>query len=170
VSAPVLLTAFGPFDRWTENSSEHAARRQSGVAVRILPVDHDAAAAALRAALAETGARTLLMTGLADGDALRLELLARRPAHLDEGAAERRGLWPWAASLDAMRATGAPAGLSRDAGRYVCETTYWHGAGRLGDGLARAAFLHLPPLSAAWPAERLAAAVAACLAAGGAAG
>lgn len=167
MTARVLLTAFGPFGDWPENSSERAAGLLAGtpgVAVRVLPVDHRAAAAGLAAALAETGAQVLLMTGLAAGAAMRLEVRARRPAHLSDGAAERRGVWPWAAALDAMRAAGAPAALSHDAGRYVCETVYWHGAGRLGGQVARAAFLHAPPLSADWPAERIAAAAAACLA------
>jgi pyroglutamyl-peptidase len=166
----VLATGFEPFGRWSVNSSERAlAALPCGVdevATRILPVDHEAAEDALAAALAETGARLLLMTGLADGAAPRLELRARRPAHRAEGPAMRAGLWPWAAARDAMRAAGASSAFSTDAGRYVCETTYYAGLDRLGRGVARAAFLHLPPVSADWPAERLAAAVGACLTAG----
>lgn len=169
-AARLLATGFEPFRQWRVNSSEQAIRRlaaeRPGLATRVLPVDHDAAPAALETALAETGATVLLLTGLADDPAPRLELRARRPAHLGGGGETRAGLWPWAASLDAMRAAGAPARLSADAGRYVCETTYWAALGALGGGLRLVAFLHLPPVSGRWPAERLAAAVSACLDAG----
>jgi pyroglutamyl-peptidase len=166
-----LLTGFEPFRQWRVNSSGEAVRLLAarGVApARILPVDHEAAAAALGAALAETRPDILLLTGLADAPAPRLELVARRPEHLGGGEAARAGLWPWAAALDALRAAETPARLSRDAGRYVCETSYW---AALGDAFAGAgprmvAFLHVPPLSEAWSAERVAAAVAACLGAG----
>ena len=162
----VLLTGFEPFGRWTVNSSAEALRAldpaRPDLAIRILPVDHEAAEAALDQALDETQARILLMTGLADASAPRLELVARRPAHREDGPTTRAGVWPWAAARDGMRAAEAAPRLSRDAGRYVCETVYFAGLGRLGV-VSLAAFLHLPPLSEAWPAARLAAAVAACL-------
>lgn len=164
-----LLTAFAPFGRWRVNSSEAAARLlegRPGLRVAVLPVDHAAACDALAAAVAATRPAALLLTGLADEPRLRLELLARRPAGRSDGLAQARGVWPWAAALDAVRAAGAPIRLSRDAGRYVCETSYWRAA--TAPMAARVAFLHVPPLGPAWPAERVAAAVAACLAAGGA--
>jgi len=163
-----LLTAFGPFRRWAENSSEAAARllAAEGLRIAVLPVDHEAACAALDAAVAEAAPSALLLTGLADEPRLRLELRVRRPGHRDDGPAEARGLWPWAAALDAMRATGAPARLSDDAGRYVCETVYWRAVATA--AAPQIAFLHAPPLSPDWPAGRTAAAVRACLAAAGA--
>ncbi len=168
---PLLLTGFEPFRHWRVNSSGEAARAlgAAGAAeARVLPVDHAAAAEALRAAIAETRPAALLLTGLADAPAPRLELVARRPAHLGGGGETRPGLWPWAAARDAMRAAGAPAGLSRDAGRYVCETAYWT-ALEAEAAPPLVAFLHVPPLSERWPAARVAVAVAACLAAGAAA-
>lgn len=162
--ARALLTGFGPFRHWTANSSEAAARALDGavaeLTVAVLPVDHVDAPAALAAAVASRPS-VLLLTGLADEPCLRLELRARRPAHLATGPAVLRGLWPWAAALDAMRATGAPARLSDDPGRYVCETVYWSA---LAAGHAPlTAFLHVPPLGPDWPAVRIAAAVSACL-------
>lgn len=168
----VLLTGFGPFARWRVNSSGEAVRALGdapGRAARVLPVDHEAAPAALRAALAETRAEVALLTGLAAGAAPRLELRARRPAHrLAEGPEALPGLWPWAASLEAMRRAGATARLSTDAGRYVCETTYRAAleARAEGRGPRLVAFLHVPPLSEDWPLERVTAAVSACLATG----
>ncbi len=162
----VLLTGFAPFRNWTVNSSGEAARMLAAatpaLAVRILPVDHEAAGVALSEALTAFSPDILLLTGLADEPRLRLELVARRPAHVEAGAEALHGLWPWAAALDAIRATGAPARLSQDAGRYVCETAYWRAL-----SAARpprlTAFLHVPPLGPEWPAGRIAAAVDACL-------
>ena len=169
--APVaLLTGFAPFRHWAVNSSGAAARMLSAarpaLAARILPVDHREAGAALDAALAAVSPDIALLTGLADEPCLRLERAARRPVHEggaeDGDAAALHGVWPWAVALDAIRATGAPARLSQDAGRYVCETVYWRGLSaprrpRL------VAFLHVPPIGPDWPAARIAAAVAACL-------
>jgi pyroglutamyl-peptidase len=161
----ILLTGFEPFRHWTVNSSGEAVRllgaERSGLCSVVLPVDHEAAAAALTRAMAETRAETILLTGLADDPEPRLELRARRPEHLGGGDAAQHGVWPWAASLDAIRAQAGRARLSRDAGRYVCETAYWTA---LGAGAARrTAFLHVPPLSEDWPVARVAAAVGACL-------
>lgn len=169
MSPRVLLTGFAPFGRWAVNSSGEAVRAlaaaRPALETRILPVDHAAAFAALDAALGEIAPDIALLTGLADEQRLRLEIGARRPVHeggADAGKGALHGLWPWAAALDAIRDTGAPARLSRDAGRYVCETAYW----RLLSSPRRprlAAFLHVPPIGADWPASRIAAAVAACL-------
>jgi pyroglutamyl-peptidase len=165
-----LLTGFEPFRQWTVNSSGEAVKALGGlpgVATRILPVDHAAAPAALAAAVAALRPAVILCTGLSPRPEPRLELRARRPDTVTEGAPVLAGVWPWAAALGAMAATGAPAGLSDDAGAYVCETTYWHAldlrrACRPGPQVA---FLHVPPLSDGWPVARLAALVAACLSA-----
>jgi pyroglutamyl-peptidase len=166
----ILLTGFEPFRQWRVNSSGEAARligAAPGRAVRVLPVDHEAAAGALNEALDETGADILLMTGLAAEARPRLELVARRPARLASGPETLAGLWPWARALEALRAAGVEARLSRNAGRYVCETAYWTALARRAEGRGPrlAAFLHVPPLSGAWPVERVAAAVSSGLAA-----
>lgn len=170
--ASVLVTAFEPFADWSVNSSREAAVALAGdrpiLNVRILPVDHLAAAAALRDALHALRPGLVLCAGLAPDPVPRLELRARAPAALGASGPERRGLWPWAAALDAIRAEGLPARLSTDAGGYVCETVYWTALDRAGTqpGPRRAAFLHLPPVTADWPAHRLARALGACLDAG----
>lgn len=167
MSAPrALVTGFEPFRQWRVNSSGEGARRlaaEGAAAARVLPVDHEAAEAALVGALAVSRPDILLLTGLADRPAPQLELYARRPAHHAEGPARLTGLWPWAAALGAMRAAGVAAELSRDAGRYVCETSYWSALAVGGPRLI--AFLHVPPLSEAWPEARVAAAMRVCLAA-----
>jgi pyroglutamyl-peptidase len=169
MTAPrALLTGFEPFRQWRVNSSGEAARLldgRDGVTARVLPVDHDTAPTALSVALAETRPDVLLLTGLADDCEPRLELIARRPAHLGGGVETRAGLWPWAAALDALRAAGTPGRLSRDAGRYVCETAYWSALADAGPAPRLIAFLHVPPVSDRWPVVRVAAAVGACLSA-----
>jgi pyroglutamyl-peptidase len=170
--APILVTAFEPFADWSVNSSREAAMAlaadRPGLHVRVLPVDHVAAAAALQDALDALRPGLVLCAGLAPDPVPRLELRARAPAALGAAGPERRGLWPWAATLDAIRAEGLPARLSADAGGYVCETVYWTALGRAGTppGPRRAAFLHLPPVTADWPARRLARALGASLDAG----
>jgi pyroglutamyl-peptidase len=170
--ARVLVTAFEPFANWSVNSSREAAAAlaadRPGLHVRVLPVDHAAAAAALEAAVEALRPAVLLCAGLAPGAVPRLVLRARPPGALGACGPERRGLWPWAAALDAIRAEGLPARLSAEAGGYVCETVYWTALGRAGarDGPRRVAFLHLPPPGEVWPAHRLARALGACLDAG----
>jgi pyroglutamyl-peptidase len=57
--------------------------------------------------------------------------------------------------LGAMRASGIPARLSRDAGRYVCNYAYWRAltlAGRKGGPLVQ--FIHVPRLGVGAHAKR----------------
>lgn len=164
-----LITGFGPFGRWSENPSGEAATAlggMPGIATAVLPVDHAAAATALRALIAQHRPRAILMTGLAPDPEPRLEVQARRPEGAD-GLPVLVGLWPWAAALDAIRRTGTSARLSHDAGRYVCETVYWTALdARQGLGSATlAAFLHVPPRGPDWPPERHVSIIAACLSA-----
>ncbi len=59
------------------------------------------------------------------------------------------------------RALGNPVIFSEDAGKYVCDTTYWTVLEfRRRRGFPQhAAFLHVPPLSDEWTVERMAGAV-----------
>jgi pyroglutamyl-peptidase len=165
-----LLTGFEPFRQWTVNSSGEVAKAlagQPGLVTSVLPVDHQRAAEALGALVAQHRPHAILATGLSPRPVPRLELRARRPEAFDAGAAELWGVWPWAASLAAIRATGAPITLSTDAGRYVCETVYWAALAQrqAATGPLPVAFLHMPPLGGAWTVDRLAAVVAAALSA-----
>lgn len=164
----LLLTGFEPFRQWTVNSSGEVAAAlagRPGLVTSVLPVDHQRAAGALGALVAQHRPHAILATGLSPGPVRRLELRARRPEAFDAGAEALWGVWPWAASLAAIRATGAPITLSTDAGRYVCETVYWAALTRRrsATGSLPVAFLHMPPLGGAWTVKRLAAVVAAAL-------
>ena len=57
---------------------------------------------------------------------------------------------PAAQLLAAAKSARAPAYLSRDAGRYLCNYICWRGAETVATGGPRlAAFVHVPPLSRA---------------------
>lgn len=159
-----LLTGFEPFGPHAANSSWEAASLLAGtipdLAVERLPVDHALADARLCALLDRLRPEVVLLSGLAPSPFLRLEQVARKPAGFADrdGEDEMAGDWPWEASLAALAAAGLEAQAWTDAGRYVCETSYWSALDhrRRGAGTARIMFLHVPPLSAAWPRERIA--------------
>jgi len=161
----ILLTGFEPFHDWPVNSSWQAvsrlAARRRGIEARLLPVDHGQAADELRGHVADVGPEVLLLTGLASDPVPRLERLGRAgPLSPHGGPVLRRGRWPWLDAHAEARARGLPLRASFDAGRYVCDTTFW---AALGTGVPMVAFLHLPPPGLVWTARRAARAVEAVL-------
>ena len=165
--AAILLTGFEPFAEWPVNSSWEAVRtlaeKQRGVVAQRLPVDHELAAAVVRALIDDLKPEIVLLTGLASGPVPRLERLGRAgPLSPHGGPPVRRGRWPWAAARRAVTARGLAMRFSGDAGGYVCDTTYW---AALGTGVPLVAFLHLPPPGPVWTPARGARVVAAVLAA-----
>jgi pyroglutamyl-peptidase len=142
--------------QWPVNSSweavSHLAGRRGDLLAERLPVDHELAAAAVRALIDDLCPEVVLLTGLADDPVPRLERLGRAgPLSQQGGPLERQGRWPWAAACDAVTARGLPVRLSGDAGGYVCDTTYW---AALGTDAPLVAFLHLPPPGPVWTPER----------------
>ena len=165
----VLVTGFEPFRQWTVNSSGEVARtlgaRMTGlVRAEVLPVDHHTAHQRMTQLLEETRPRIGLAMGLWAGSAFRIERYGRRCPGLVhvEGADELEGAWDWADMERQLADTGKPVIHSQDAGKYVCDTTYWS----LLDFRRRvgfpehAAFLHVPPLSDTWSVEEITQAVA----------
>jgi pyroglutamyl-peptidase len=72
--------------------------------------------------------------------------LARRT--IAPGASDLRLPSPHQMLLNAARSARAPAQLSRDAGRYLCNYVAWHGASSAKCGGPRlAAFIHVPQLA-----------------------
>jgi pyroglutamyl-peptidase len=169
---PVLLTGFEPFNEWDVNSSWEAARlveqaMPGVVQAWLLPVDYFAARERLHVLLEELRPAVCLCTGLTPHEHFAVETRARKPeqfAGLD-GADENPGAWPWEEMHSDLLALGVPAVCSEEAGRYVCESTYWAllEFRRRHRFPEEAAFLHVPPLSDRFPVERVAAAVLAVI-------
>ncbi|MEM7239859.1 MAG: hypothetical protein AAF501_18795 [Pseudomonadota bacterium] len=160
-----LVTGFEPFGPWRVNSSwegvQRLARLQPTFVIACLPVDYDAAAADLGHAIEQHRPDRLLLTGLADRSVPTLETRACvGPSCRADTRPHRAGRWNFDRWLSRMRTAQIPAKLSSNAGRYVCETTYWTA---LGTHVQEVAFLHLPPLGQAWSAARLARVIGATL-------
>lgn len=174
MSATFLVTGFEPFGKHRTNSSWDALQHlrpswpEEVITLR-LPVDHGAAHVALRRVLDDLEPALVLCTGLAEGYHFRMERRARRPSPVDLPAGEPGtvsghevlGRWPWQEMREALASSGVDAHDSFDAGRYVCETTYWSLLTYDGVSIpACAGFLHVPHESDEYPITRIAAAVA----------
>ncbi len=169
MSATFLVTGFEPFGEHRTNSSWDAIERlradwPGDIITRRLPVDHVLAHEALRSALDEHAPRVVLCTGLAKGSVFRVERRARRPSQLGN-AGDRElveGRWPWREMHAALERVGVDVIASDDAGRYVCESTYWSLLTYAGPQPPPefAAFLHVPHESGDNTIERIASAVA----------
>jgi pyroglutamyl-peptidase len=173
MTTTVLLTGFGPFPGAPFNPTgplveELARRRHPGFGdvrrvAHVFPTTYDAVDQDLPVLLARENPQVLLMFGLAlRARALRVETCARNalsrvvpdaggrrpksamivedaPATLPLSAAGHR-------LVTAARATGMPASLSHDAGRYLCNYLCW----RASEAATRAgsprvfAFVHVP--------------------------
>jgi pyroglutamyl-peptidase len=60
------------------------------------------------------------------------------------GPAARRGNAPWASLAGATRGCAAPARLSRDAGRYLCNYLYWRALEHARGNRPLTQFVHIP--------------------------
>lgn len=169
----ILITGFGPFPGAPFNPTEALVkrlarlRRPALAEVKIVPHVFPTRYAAVDRDLPRLIARhkpdALLMFGLATrAKTLRVETRARNALTLlaDAGGSAPRSHIiaagappamqmpaPTRRLLAAIRATGVPAVLSRDAGRYLCNYLCWRAteaAAKSGPRLA--AFIHVPPI------------------------
>jgi pyroglutamyl-peptidase len=167
----ILLTGFGPFGDIVDNPSarivRHFAERAEedhNLTVRVLPVSFRRADAEIRELLRSGGFDVALLIGVAGNSArFRLELLAANedrarmpdcdgesPLDLDivEGAGPSMRT---ALDVDAIHAAlagrGLPVEVSTDAGRYVCNRTYFAALHEIAESrlATRCLFLHVPP-------------------------
>jgi len=181
----LLLTGFGPFGEFATNPAWECAKALDGavvghtkvVAARI-DVSYAKAADQLREAVARVRPDDVLCLGVAGGDALRLEVVARNrdacPAPDNDGEVREdepirpdgpdllpSGL-PVRRLLARLEADGYEVVTSEDAGGYLCNHLFY----RLMDGVqvpGVAGFVHVPPLAGRWDAERLQGAIRAVL-------
>lgn len=171
----ILVTGFGPFPGAPFNPTGPLVKRLARLRrpvladVKIIPhifptryaaVDRD-----LPALIARHKAHALLMFGLATrAKTLRVETRARNTLTLladASGVSPRRHAIaagvapanpmpaPTRFLLAAIRSTGVPAMLSRDAGRYLCNYLCWRAAetARKKGGPRLAAFVHIPAIA-----------------------
>lgn len=168
--ATILVTGFEPFGGDHANPSREIAKALDGrtlgrhaVRSAVLPVAHEAARAAMTAALDDGDIGAVLHVGLAGGRArITLEQVAVNV--LDYAIADNEGrqiagepcvaggpaaylsTLPLRGIVAALTAEGIPAALSYTAGTYVCnQTLYWtlHEIARRGLAV-RAGLVHVP--------------------------
>lgn len=172
----LLVTGFGPFPTMPRNPSATLATRVAtsprwrvlGVDARgrVLTTAYAAIGAELDPAL-RAGPDALVMIGVAGRSHLvRFETRAtsRRSVLFPDAAGEtaelaaaaspataRRTTVPTAAALVILRRHGVPARASRDAGRYLCNASYFHALGRM----PGAVFVHIPKPRSIRPGPRV---------------
>lgn len=171
----ILLTGFEPFGTHTENPSRdivaavaRAWDSSHKLTTRILPVEYDAAGAAIGELMDELRPHAVLMLGLADSAPRpRLERVALNidDADISDNAGVlRRGKTIRASEplalqtpldLARIQARLAEAGIAVDvsnhAGAYICNHTYYEALRRAGasETSPRCLFVHVPPSPAA---------------------
>jgi pyroglutamyl-peptidase len=177
----LLLTGFGPFRDVGRNPSWEVARRLDGEVVagwriraRRLDVAYARAGDQLAEALAAVPADGVLCLGVAPGEALRLEALARNlddcpdadvEGAVRDGRAIREGApgmlpsrLPLLRLHERLTAGGFAVDVSDDAGGYLCNHVFFR---LLDDGpqVGPAGFVHVPVLGGRWDLDRLEAAI-----------
>ena len=160
-----LLTGFGPFDKYQINSSWEAARivgqqMVKNVHVVQLPVAYRSAQKKLTETLDKLNPSLCLCTGLTPSYEFCIERIARKPKQLSDLSGPNRleGAWPWEEITTILQISDCPTRVSYNAGRYVCESTYWSLlAFRQKFGYpVYAAFVHVPPISDITPINTIA--------------
>ena len=165
--ARVLVSAFEPFGSNATNPTRDALRafRADGrlgadVATVILPVTFDGAGTILLARIAREAPAACLMFGLAvESQTMRIEQFAHNEA--DTSRSDNTGFMRAASTVipgapprleargsmaameKALREAGAPVTLSQDAGRFVCNATYFRVLAV--SEVPVAMFIHVPP-------------------------
>ena len=166
----LLITGFGPFPGMPRNPSAALARRLErssrlrlalgrALRVRVLDTTYDAIGAQLAPALAEAPSAVLMLGVASRAKRIRVEARACNRAsrfHPDasgrasarlaldpDGLPARRGHVA-AQALAVLRRHGLAAACSRDAGRYLCNASYFRALAERCPVL----FVHIPPVPA----------------------
>jgi pyroglutamyl-peptidase len=168
----MLVTGFGPFPGAPSNPTQqlvaHLARlrRPATAGLRlvthILPTSYAAVDQQLTALVDQHQPDAIVMFGVAGrSKAIRIETLARnritrvypdidrripQVASIVPGEGTRRGQAPFVQLAAAVRASGLPARLSRDAGTYLCNYGYWRALEQQSraTGPRLVVFIHIP--------------------------
>jgi pyroglutamyl-peptidase len=168
----VLITGFGPFPGAPFNPTELlvarlAKRRRPALAaveviVHVFPTSYTSVDTQLKALIAQHQPDAIVMFGLAGRTkGLRIETLARnrtlrvfpdsdgatpKRSVISPDAEAMRGRAPFARLAAAARTAGLSARISCDAGRYVCNYSYWRAleTATHPGGPSVVAFVHIP--------------------------
>lgn len=164
---PLLVCGFGPFPAAPDNPAGLVVERlraqgwappEYDLAYAVVPTEWAAAPDAALAAMEASGAAGLLLVGVSiKATGFQLELVARN--HVDVTRADASGACradplvaadgpearpvtgPAEAILEALRGHKLPAGVSTDAGAYLCNYTFYRLLGQVTQPIA---FLHVP--------------------------
>jgi pyroglutamyl-peptidase len=172
MSLRILITGFGPFAGFQFNPAQalaaelvrwpHPTFARVTRCSHVFPVSYEAVDRDLSALIASEKPDALVMFGLAGATKeLRIETCARNAR--SRGVPDIRGYLPATGSIDpsappvmalrspaqrllmAVKSTGVPAVLSRDAGRYLCNYLCWRAAAAArNDGPRLVTFIHVP--------------------------
>jgi pyroglutamyl-peptidase len=168
----ILLTGFEVFNQHPVNSSwevavEVARGLPSYVHTKRLPVDFLAAKNLLRVILDDLKPSICLLMGMGNAESIHIEQIARNPECFETRLPVRtlHGSWPWQELASVFSENQLPVRFSQDAGKYVCESTYWSLLEyRAFRGFPQfAAFLHIPPIKKTLPLDAVVRAVRAAI-------
>jgi pyroglutamyl-peptidase len=168
----VLITGFGPFPGAPFNPTEHLVRRlarrrsqhvQTERIAHVFHVSYAAVAAEVPELIARHRPHVILLFGLASRRrdvCIETQAINARSVLLPDaagilpadrtidpqGPGFRLGRAPHQRLLAVARASGVPARLSRDAGRYLCNFAFWHAleAAAISDKPPIVQFIHVP--------------------------
>ncbi len=172
----ILLTAFRPFDQWSENASWLALQAvmrelpaEADVTTRLYPVDYGEVRTRLESDLSTPYDVVLHLGQAAGSSAVRLEQYALNAARQrggsrydvralqQDGPAAYRSRLPLGEWAERLQTSGVPTELSLHAGDYLCNAAmYWsHYLSEAAGNQPQVAFIHVPlDLSQAIQAER----------------
>ncbi len=163
----ILITGFEPFGKWTTNTALWAAlaagEAGGGVRSMILPVSYQLAAARLVQEIDDSAPEMVISIGMAGKRAtVDVETLAHnedRTELADSDGVIRSGTpifdggletltpsFPRVSLVEYLRGAGYLAGLSSDAGRYVCNNLFYTVAAALSarESETPFTFVHIP--------------------------
>ncbi len=132
----VLITCFGPFGGNEINTSELVLDQINRLRTEAeifklkfakLPVEHQKAREEMENLLKKEKPDACLCLGMYFSDnGCKIETEARLPKEFSQDSPKvLKGFWPFEDMLNSLSSAGVKSELSRKAGQFVCESTYW---------------------------------------------
>ena len=164
MESQIIVTGFKPFSVYSINSSWEAAKvlhlYKETILIKELHVDHLIAHQQICNLLENAKCDILLLSGLTYRNHISLETIARKPFELKfiEGPSILKAISPWKTIVEQLQSFNIPIDISEDAGQYVCESVFWSALNfKRNNGYpSLVGFMHVPPISPVWSANRIA--------------